>query len=295
MKKAIAWVTWITWMGAKRWLVQLAALVVFTVSVCHAAVFSVSPVRIFLQPKDKATAITLSNEGATEVVLQADMFQWKQLPGGEDDLTLSEDLIVSPPIIKLAPGAKQVVRLARLDLMPPSEQLTYRLIVREIPEIAAVKPTNVSLQIALALSMPVFITPAAAKPAMQCDLPPMTASDWQQRLLGQDGLTFSCKNQGNAHAQVRHAWLMQDGRLIARLDNGGYFLAGTQRGMQLPKPQELGNLMKPGAEANSNIKTTAAPMPIQITAGTPGSKAVAGLYLSLDDGSEPFFPLMFKP
>ena len=61
-----------------------------------------------------AVAITLTNEGDTEVALQADLYSWAQKPDGTDDLVLTEDLVVAPPIIKLAPRARQVVRLARL-------------------------------------------------------------------------------------------------------------------------------------------------------------------------------------
>jgi len=39
---------------------------------------------------------------------------WKQKADGTDEQNPSEDLILSPPILKLAPKARQVVRLARI-------------------------------------------------------------------------------------------------------------------------------------------------------------------------------------
>ncbi|RYH15344.1 MAG: molecular chaperone, partial [Alcaligenaceae bacterium] len=65
--------------------------------------FSVVPVRVYMTPTDRAVAITLTNEGDAEVALQADVYTWAQKPDGTDDLVLTEDLVVSPPIIKLAP------------------------------------------------------------------------------------------------------------------------------------------------------------------------------------------------
>jgi fimbrial chaperone protein len=189
----------------------------------QAGTFSVTPVRIFLQPRDRATAITFTNDGTTEIVLQADLYDWLQKPNGEDDLKLAEDVIISPPIIKLAPGAKQVVRLARLSMAPSEAQQTYRLIAREIPEIAAAKQ-GISVQIALALSMPVFITPKDAKPKVSCDAVKTYAGS----------VVFSCKNLGNSHAQVRNARVMRDGNELTQLDNGGYYLAGVQRDLTLP-------------------------------------------------------------
>ena len=250
----------------------------------YASTFSVAPVRIFLQPRDKATAITVFNEGDSEVVLQADVYQWRQLAKGEDDVQLSEDLIVSPPIIKLAPGAKQVVRLARLSLAPPAEQQTYRLIVREVAEIAAVKPASVNVQIALALSMPVFITPANSKSDMHCSIPVAENGPDAKTLMppaspNTGALKFVCKNEGNGHAQIRHAWVVQQGKVIANLDNGGYFLAGTQRMLSLPRFEgDLNDKMRSSVVGKS-------------LAGSTRPSQGRELHLSLDDGSEPIFPL----
>jgi hypothetical protein len=44
------------------------------------------PVRIFMAPRDRATAVTVTNEGDDELVMQADIYTWKQKPDGTDDL-----------------------------------------------------------------------------------------------------------------------------------------------------------------------------------------------------------------
>lgn len=66
------------------------------VPVC-AGPFSVTPVRIYMAPKDKAVAVTITNEGDDELVMQADVYTWKQKPDGEDELVLTEDMLLSPP------------------------------------------------------------------------------------------------------------------------------------------------------------------------------------------------------
>jgi len=118
-----------------------------------AGAFAVTPVRIFMTPKDKAAAITITNDGDEELVMQADIYQWKQKPDGQDDFTLSEDLFLAPPIVKMAPKSRQVVRLAMLRPPMQGRQLTYRMIVREIPE---AKPADkvVQVTIGLAFSLP---------------------------------------------------------------------------------------------------------------------------------------------
>jgi fimbrial chaperone protein len=204
----------------------VAAVVALASSLAMAGNFSVVPVRIYMTPRDRAIAVTLTNEGDTEVALQADLYTWAQKPDGTDDLALTEDLIVSPPIIKLAPHARQVVRLARLAPPDLSQQLTYRLIVREVPEVTAPKAEKgivLQLPIALAMSMPVFITPPAAKHDVQCQLTKM------------DGENFSalCQNTGNAYAQVRLVQLKRGEEELAKFEGGTYILPGARRTMNL--------------------------------------------------------------
>jgi hypothetical protein len=140
-----------------------AVMVVLMASVAApalAGIFSVVPVRIYMTPRDRAVAVTITNEGDTELALQAEINEWKQTLDGTDQQTPSEDLILSPPILKLAPKARQVVRLARIGAPDMSRQLTYRMLVREVPEATAPKDKTIQVPIALAMSMPVFITPA---------------------------------------------------------------------------------------------------------------------------------------
>jgi fimbrial chaperone protein len=189
----------------------------------QAGQFSVSPVRIQMAARDRATAITLTNEGDTELVMQADVYLWKQKPDGQDDLQLTEDLILSPPILKLKPKSRQVVRLARLRPAPGGEQLTYRLIVREIPE-AQVTEGTVKLQIAMAFSLPIFISPPGTKRDLIC-----TA----ERGAAQS-IRAWCENQGNAYAQpIEFVLKATDGSKLAAKDAGGYVLPGIRRAFDL--------------------------------------------------------------
>lgn len=187
-----------------------------------AANFSVTPVRIYMKPQDRAVAVTITNESETPVVLQADIYAWSQKADGSDDLVLTDDLILSPPIIKLTAKARQVVRLARLTPADAGRQLTYRMIIREVPE-ALPKKEQVQVQIALALSLPVFVTPAVAKRAMSC-----------APSAGPTGtLNVTCENKGTAYAQVREIVAKQGERVVGRFEGGAYILPGAQKAMPL--------------------------------------------------------------
>jgi len=185
----------------------------------HAGVFSVTPVRIYMGPRDRAVAVTVTNEGNTEVVLQADLSEWSQTAEGLDELKPTEDLILAPPILKLAPNARQVVRLALLKPADASRQLIYRLVMREVPEVQAAK-SGIQVPIALAISMPVFVTPPIAKREVACEA------------TRQDARTFEalCRNTGNAHAQVREATIRRGDKVLAKFEGGTYILPGARRG-----------------------------------------------------------------
>jgi fimbrial chaperone protein len=188
-----------------------------------ASPFSVSPVRIYMASRERATAITITNDGDETLVMQADLYSWKQKANGEDDLALTEDMIVSPPIIKIPPKSRQVVRLAMLRPRPPGEQLTYRMIVREIPEAKPAGP-EMQLQIALAFSMPVFITPNGVKRSLACSI---------ERVAG-DTVKTVCENIGNAFAAPRSFMLTSaTGDKLASSDTGGYILPSVKRSFDL--------------------------------------------------------------
>jgi fimbrial chaperone protein len=193
-----------------------------------AGLFTVTPVRIFMSPRDRAVAITITNDGDEELVMQADVYAWSQKPGGEDELTLSEDLILSPPILKLAPKARQVVRLAMVSVPRSPKQLTYRMIVREIPEATKVDKETKLLQVALAFSLPVFITPPVAKRQLDCSA---------QR-AAPDTLRVTCENGGAVYTMPREIVVSTaSGQRLASRDSGAYILPGITRSFELKRAE----------------------------------------------------------
>ena len=208
--------------------ILIILLLLVNTTPANAGVFSVTPVRIFMLPKDRAVAITLTNEGDTEIVLQADINAWAQESNGTDQLVLTEDMILSPPIIKLAPRARQVVRLALLKPADASQQLTYRMVMREVPEATAVKDNTMQVPIALALSMPVFITPPAAKHTINC-----------QATRVQTEVQALCENTGTAYAQLRDILIKQQEKTLARFEGGSYILPGARKAISLKTEQAL--------------------------------------------------------
>lgn len=202
-----------------------AAVLAAVATSAGAGSFSVSPVRIFMEARERATGVTIVNEGDTDLVMQAELFEWKQKPDGTDELVPTQDLVLAPPILKLAKGGRQVVRLANLRPPAPDEQLTYRLIVREIPEATAQQQPGVQIQVALAFSLPVFITPPGAKRALSCTAARTSPS----------AVRATCENRGQAYAQPASMALTtpSGNTLLSSEIKGGYILPNVKRNFEL--------------------------------------------------------------
>ncbi len=154
---------------------------------------SVSPVRVDLGAAQRSAAVTITNGNAGRVV-QVEGFRWRRSQG-EDLYTPADDLIVNPPLFKLAPGAKQVVRIgfAAPAAAPRAgaEERAYRVYFQEVPEQTSAAAGGTRLQMVLRLGVPVFVAPD----------PIRTELRWSAKRTA-DGFSLQLNNAGNAHARL---------------------------------------------------------------------------------------------
>lgn len=122
-----------------------------------AASLQVAPVRINVPPQAAASRITLSNLGEAQIQTQIRIFRWVQ-DNGKDRLVETRDVAVSPPILRLEPGAQNVVRIVRTAKTPVAAEESYRVIVDQLPPRANASSNNVSFL--FRYSIPVFFQSA---------------------------------------------------------------------------------------------------------------------------------------
>lgn len=152
--------------------------------------FAVSPVRVDLSAKTQTGAVTLRNQQDSPVVVQAQVLHWEQHEGNED-LSPTQDLLVSPAVFTLPARGSQLVRVALQRPVDPARELSYRLILTEVPQQAS--PGFTGLNVTLRLSLPIFVeaqTPATAKLA------------WSARDEADGSLAVTARNEGETHARV---------------------------------------------------------------------------------------------
>lgn len=188
-------------------------------SLVSAGIFSVTPVRIYMASNERASAVTVTNDGDEELVMQSDIYDWKQSSDGKDVLTFSENMILSPPILKMAPRSHQVLRLISLNTRLKDSQQTYRMIIRQVPE-AKLSKANMQLQIAYAFSIPIFITPKGAGAKLDCVLARVVS----------DIVKAICQNSGTATVHTTAIQISSaKGERVARHDSAAYILPGAQK------------------------------------------------------------------
>jgi fimbrial chaperone protein len=90
------------------------------------------PIDPVLEADQQASALWLENRGTETANLQIRVFGWSQ-SGFEEQYQNQRDVIGSPPVAKIEPGQKQLVRLTRTKDVPPGQELAYRIIIDEIP------------------------------------------------------------------------------------------------------------------------------------------------------------------
>lgn len=190
-------------------------------------VLSVVPVNIFLAPGQRATSLTVTNQGTSATAVQIRAFTWSQR-GDEDPLTATDQVVVSPPIASISPGASQVVRLVlRLPPMGGDKEATYRILLDQIPPPAEAGVVHVVLR----LSIPIFAAPSTrAVPNVRYHL---EIQGGQLYLVG--------SNDGLRHEVIRDIELLtSDGRkLKAAPGSSPYLLAGATRRWNIAVPGKL--------------------------------------------------------
>jgi len=191
----------------------------------RAQALSVIPVNVFFSPGQKATSLTITNQGTSETAVQLRAFAWNQ-KDNNDQLAASDALLISPPIAKIGPGATQVIRLILRQALQDRET-TQRIVIDQIPPPAEAGVVHMVLR----LSIPVFAKPLArAFPDVQFHL----ESDGGQNYL----VGF---NAGLIHEKIRDIVLTtSDGRkLKADAGTSPYVLSNATRRWHLTAQDSL--------------------------------------------------------
>jgi len=181
-----------------------------------AASFGLSPLGLAIGANELSGSVVVTNSGPDEIVIQARPYAWSQ--SGKESRADTRDLIMNPPIFKLAPGEQQLVRVASRTAPLAEAERAYRVVFREVP-LSATNPQP-GFRITVAMDIPVYIEP----------LKPANASvTWRverSSLIGE--------NAGGRRLRLRNVQLM-DGEKVVHTLPGLVVLAHSRLDIELPE------------------------------------------------------------
>lgn len=82
-----------------------------------AATILLWPIDPWLSAEARATELWIQNQGNSATTMQVRIVRWKQ-EGGYERYTAQQDVVASPPIVTIAKGSKQLIRLIKQGTIP---------------------------------------------------------------------------------------------------------------------------------------------------------------------------------
>lgn len=194
--------------------VLFAWLLVFGSQAANAANFEIAPVLLELSSTHTTDAIRIINRDERPISIQVRSYRWRQ-EEGQDQLEPATDLLLSPPLFTLAPGAAQVVRILAKTTTSDHEA-AYRLLLDQIPVVG--DPVGINFK--FRVSLPVFMAPKKKAEAVL---------SW--RVTGGTVPHVQVTNGGNRHAKLSALSLtLADGqRITPETGAHAYVLAHSTR------------------------------------------------------------------
>jgi fimbrial chaperone protein len=190
----------------------VAAILALAPAPAVAGSLEVGPIRIQMIGAERTATLTIRNADTTPITVQIRTVDWTQ-PDGADFYTPSSVLMVSPPLVTLAPGETQVIRLVIENLPNAPTERAFRLILDEIPAPSDDLPAGVVT--ALRILVPVFVTPSTeSRPRLR----------WTARQEGRR-LSVTAVNEGSASERLINLRVSSGGQPIGDPFEG-YVLSG---------------------------------------------------------------------
>lgn len=194
----------------------------------YAQQITVTPVRVDFAPGKTSATVTIGNNTERAITLQPSAVTWQQI-NGEEKQEPTRDVLTAPPLVEIAPGAQQVIRVALRATAQTGREASYRLLLREVP--SSDKDGNqTGVKFVLNLSLPVFIAPTAAKPEAKLSATATFRAAGKGKGAAPAALVLAFRNAGSAHSQVTEV-KMPDGNAVKMMF---YVLPGGERNVELP-------------------------------------------------------------
>lgn len=225
------------WRHAFFWLTTF--LMLLSVQI-YAASLGVWPINPRIDAPASATMVWVKNNSPNDdIVLQARVLKWNQYEN-TDKYEQQDDLVVSPPLITVKPGAQQVFRVVNRKgvIARVNEEQSFRLIIDEIP--VEGKQEQGALNFQMRYSLPLFVGVPAEYLDKTAELRlKAMASGLRYRLIAQPQPVIEITNVGKFNARLSKVKVLSTGTAPVVLSEGllGYVLVGATKSWPLTAQQ----------------------------------------------------------
>ncbi len=122
---------------------------------------TISPVVIEIGSPRKVVAVTVTNNADEAATLQTDTLIWSQVDGVEK-YERTDELLVVPPVVKVAAHASQLFRVALRVPTDSAVERSYRLVLKDITEqVSGAGQTSIAFR--FSHNLPVMVAPSAKR------------------------------------------------------------------------------------------------------------------------------------
>lgn len=206
---------------------HLPVALLLTATPALASQFTVNPTRVELSGRATSGVVSVRNDGQQPIRIQVKAHAWSQTLEGTVKLDPTEDVVVFPTLLTLAPGEERRLRVA-VASAPADIERTYRIFLEELPPSKAEGDGVNGVQVLTRVGIPIFL--AAVKKTTQAGVSDVG--------LSQGALHFQVDNLGNTHfvPETLHVRALgANGQTVTdKTSDGWYILGHSSRRYTMP-------------------------------------------------------------
>lgn len=196
------------------------------------------PVRPVIDAGTDATPLWLENRSDKPLTLQIRVLDWEHGEHGQR-YALQSAVISSPPLVKLAPGERQLVRLYNRVPVASGQERSWRVLIDEIPD-RTEENSESGVRFQVRYSLPLFAYgPGAINPATlsSAALRDLVASNVSWNIANSEGKShLSITNHSSFNWRIDTLTIYGENNRSTLIGEGlqGYLLPSATRNWEIP-------------------------------------------------------------
>ncbi len=213
------------------------------------------PIDPVIKADEDASELWIQNQGNQPITMQVRIIRWRQEEGNER-YSEQQDVVASPPIVRIDGNKKQLIRLIKQSVIPSHVEQAYRIVVDEIPQPENAQAPQIGLRLQMRYSIPLFVYGQGTEVKRENIHQAQVSTEqlrWQ--VITQNGKpAIQVTNSDKIHVRLSDVTVQQGGTQHT-LARGllGYVLPGSSRCWPLPPDMSHPTLLSASVNARERV------------------------------------------